>query len=363
MIARNLFCELIQTAISNRDALSNVPTAKEWLAIYEESEKQAIVGVMLFGLERLPSEQRPPQELLLQWIGIGQMTELQNEQINSKCVKIQEELNDAGLRSAILKGQGVAYYYPKELSKLRQPGDIDVWVEGGREVVLDYAMKRCPTREFDAKHIHYHVFQDTEVELHWVPVFSYIPSKNRILEIFFGEEHNRQMANSVCLSEDDIITTPDADFNVVYLLLHIYGHFLYEGIGLRQMMDYYFVLLQVKRKSAVMDMVRLLKMEYFVASVMYVMQSVFGIDDRYLLCKANRKGGEVMLQEIMNGGNFGSFSSENQFSDESFWQYAKKRLMRRLRLFRYEPTGAFWRLVFRVKLEIWKRRMYNKYGV
>lgn len=49
----NLFVELLQVALGRREGLSRVPSAAEWEALYEEAGKQAIVGVMLCGLERL----------------------------------------------------------------------------------------------------------------------------------------------------------------------------------------------------------------------------------------------------------------------------------------------------------------------
>lgn len=58
-----LLFELLQIALGNRVKLSRVPTTEEWLAIYQESEKQSILVVMLDGLEQFPEEQRPSQDI------------------------------------------------------------------------------------------------------------------------------------------------------------------------------------------------------------------------------------------------------------------------------------------------------------
>ena len=56
----NLFQELLQISIGSIDSFSRVPTCEEWMALFKESEKQSVSGIILAGLERLPSVQRPP---------------------------------------------------------------------------------------------------------------------------------------------------------------------------------------------------------------------------------------------------------------------------------------------------------------
>lgn len=133
---RKLLFELIQVVLGNRDRLSWVPTVEEWLAIYDEAERQAITGVMVAGLERLPKEQRPHQELLLQWIGISEQIRQGNLSLTKHCKQLQRKVCDLGYKSSILKGQGVALNYDEPLRDLRQSGDIDIFVDCGREKAL-----------------------------------------------------------------------------------------------------------------------------------------------------------------------------------------------------------------------------------
>ena len=80
------FFELLQTALSNRDRLSRSPSAEEWEALYEEAERQAVTGILLHCIDRLPAEQRPSQAILFQWIGDGRIIELQNHVVDEHCV-------------------------------------------------------------------------------------------------------------------------------------------------------------------------------------------------------------------------------------------------------------------------------------
>ena len=128
-----LFFELLQIALGNRERLSVVPSAEEWTEMYAESERQAVIGILLHGIERLSAEQRPAKVFLLQWIGVGEIIKQRNSLLNGLCKELTSNLSAAGLHPTILKGQGIAQCYPETLQKLRQPGDIDVYVSDGRE--------------------------------------------------------------------------------------------------------------------------------------------------------------------------------------------------------------------------------------
>ena len=246
-----LFFELLQIALGNRERLSVVPSAEEWTEIYAESERQAVTGLLIHGIDRLPTEQRPSKVLLLQWIGVGQMIEQRNRLLNDRCKELLSNLTSAGLHPTILKGQGIAQCYPEALQKLRQPGDIDVFVSDGRGKAIGYARSIGQKDiDWDYKHLHLKLWDDTEVELHYHVEVLLNLWKNRKLQKWF-REHQDAIQGSRFFDErsDKVdykvqggdVVTPTVEFNVFYILLHIYRHFLYEGVGFRQIIDYYFV--------------------------------------------------------------------------------------------------------------------------
>lgn len=134
-----LFFELLRVALGNQDRLSSTPSAEDWLKMYDEAERQAVAGLLLRGIDRLPTEQRPSQDLLFQWIGFGQMVEQRNHLIDERCQELLTKLKDVGLHGTILKGRGVARLYDNELQALRQSGDIDVYVDCGLEKTISFA--------------------------------------------------------------------------------------------------------------------------------------------------------------------------------------------------------------------------------
>ena len=107
-----LFVELIQVAICHRNSLSRVPSTAEWSMLYSLSVKQAVVGVCFCGVQRLPKEQLVEMlaRLKLQWFSLATQIKARNELLNHRCVEVQRMLTEEGMKSCILKGQGVAKF-------------------------------------------------------------------------------------------------------------------------------------------------------------------------------------------------------------------------------------------------------------
>lgn len=64
------------------------------------------------------------------------------------------------------------------LGILRHSGDVDVWVDGGLDRIMKWVTKLSPTNEVNGHHIHFGYFNDTEVELHYIPLNLPNPIKN-----------------------------------------------------------------------------------------------------------------------------------------------------------------------------------------
>ena len=315
-----IFFELIRVAIGNQVCLSHTPTADEWGRLYEIAKKQSLVGVCFAGVQRLVLQQQtPPEQLYLQWMGMAAKIQQRNEVLNRRCAELAERLKLKGYRSCILKGQSLAPYYG-DLAALRQSGDIDVWVRNKSIEELDAYVKGLGyAPKTTAAHVSYEdtstlrqaqdrrcSAQVVEVELHAVPAFMRNFRTNRKLAQWFKEFNGST-----------------EEFNLVYMMVHMYHHVLFEGLGLRQVMDYYFVLrTQISDKRLVMDddVLRLfndLGMMRFARGVMWIMKEVFKSEENLLLCEADEKIGRLLLDEIMDGGNFGKYSENKGLHSDS----------------------------------------------
>lgn len=348
---KTLFFELIQIAIGNREKQSRVPTAGEWLAIYDESERQAITGIMVAGLERLLKEQRPEQELLLQWIGISEQIRQGNLSLTKRCKQLQRKVSELGHKSSILKGQGVALYYDETLRDLRQSGDIDIYVNCGLKGAMEIARQLgVDDPKWDYKHLHLNLWDDAEIEMHYRVEVLLNLCKNRRLQKWF-DKNKEQL-----FDERDGLVTPTISFNLFYILLHIYRHFLYEGVGIRQLMDYYFVLKSHSdstNNSDILNVLRVFGMMRFARGVMWIMQEVFGLEPKYVYCEPLESEGRFILDEVMTGGNFGHYDQRLQHGGGKL-NTVKQVCRHNLHLMSHYPSDVVWAPIWFVWHKCWK---------
>ena len=357
-----LFFELLQITVGNRKALSSSPTEEEWLALFSLSRRQAVAAAIFEGINRLPENQRPQRPLLLQWCAVVVSIENKNSIINKAATDLTEKISAAGFESCILKGQGVAQYYPNPLS--RQCGDIDIWLGGGDKKVIEYVRSLSPESKAIYHHIEAPQFEGVEIEVHYRPSYFRSPFTNHILQKWASEQFLSQSAHKVILPGQSIeVSVPTTDFNLIYLLLHIHAHFLQEGIGLRQLMDYYYVLTSGITSDQKKEAVRVIKkfsMTRFTSAVMYVLQQVFGLTEEHFLISADSRDGKRLLEEIMRVGNFGQYDPRNiKKRGRSALYVGWMNILRDLQYIRMSPSEVFWLPYFKIWHLFWRQAHNN----
>ena len=348
---RELLIELLQVTVGTRGTLSRVPTSIEWQSLYDEGQRQAVDGILLEGIKRIPDNQRPPITILLPWIGTGELLKQQNQLLNKACKELQEVFTNNGYKSCILKGQGNALLYSNPL--LRQCGDIDIWVEGDRDSIIDFLRENGKVGSVNIKHCDWDIFKDIPVEVHFIPTWFNNPFTNKKLQRWFGEQKNVQFENE----SESGFTCPTISFNLVYVLIHIYRHLFDEGIGLRQLMDYYYVLLHstVEERKEAMTVLSAFKMKRFLGAVMFVLQEAFKMDEKYLMSKPLQKDGQFLLYEIMRAGNFGHFDERNNHHQGRLANGIEN-ANRNLRLVWHYPQEVCWMPAWKIWHWCWRKK-------
>ena len=399
-----LFFEFLQFAIGNRKSLSSGINDADWQRLFDLCKRQALLGIGFSAVEKLHTIGIDcPTALRMQWMALAFQIEKQNEKITKQCSELTKKYEHDGLQCCILKGQGNLLNYPEGLRMRRMPGDIDVWcippkdgldiavATGNNDVeyvnyrgvkaIIEYdrlQFRLCGTDK-QPRAIYHHIdapyIDGTEVEIHYRPSFCRSLIRNRRMQKWFSN-HAYECTKNRCMYGFPVPTT---SINVVYQMCHLFNHYFHEGIGLRQLMDYYYTLMiwhndwEEKKElesremliegygSAVMSAFQVMSvlqsfgMTKFAAAVMHILHEAFAMPPHYYICEPNEKEGRKLLAEIMQGGNFGQYDTRDAaLKNGGMMKHGVWKLKRVIRLVSSYPEEALWEPVFRVYHLFWR---------
>lgn len=372
---QKIFFDFLRFCIGSAKEIPGSLKEVDWKELYAIAQKQALLCVLFHGIQRLPKELAPEQKLLMQWMVMAEMIRKQNIKLFQDSVKVCLNFENKGFANCILKGQGNALLYPDPY--MRTPGDIDIYLSGGRRKIMKYVDQVCPNQVMRYHHVDFPVMK-TAIEVHFTPSYMFFPIHNSRMQKWFKEVMNLQCSNVVTLPDGyGEIHVPQVSFNVIYILSHLYRHIFTEGIGLRQLLDYYFVLLkwhtdltnltdsnkslpQMTQINTDLDALRH-KLKYlglwkFAQAVMFVMKEVFGLSEDKMIAPMDEREGRFLLDEIMRGGNFGQYDTRlgSKENEGKLHRYLRMSL-RNLRFVKHYPTEALSEPLFRTWFALWKK--------
>ncbi len=381
---------LLKYCLGNGSEMEGVVARMDWRQLFAFASKQALLGFFLEGIERLGREyplllkqNSIEPDLLMLWMGKAQQIRQQNMRLNVTAAKLYRQLREDGLRSCVLKGQGNAVMYPNPYA--RTPGDIDVWINASRERIMAFAKERYGWKDGMLYHHLEATLNDVPIELHFVPCTMNNPIYNRRLQKWFERNGDLQCSNIVSLPDGaGEIAVPTSSFNAIYQLCHLYHHFFDDGIGLRQIIDYYYVikslpqiaqnqrsLAEGKSKSqiffsntdnteytdisALRQDLKRLGLWKFAGAVMWVMHEVLGLSSEQMIVPMDEKRGRLLLSEILDGGNFGKhFSKYGHFTQQGMARKYFLKIWRNMHFVRYYPAEALSEPIFRTWHFFWR---------
>ena len=360
---QKIFFDFLRFCIGSAKEIPDSLKEADWKELYRIAQKQALLGVLFHGVRRLPKELAPEQKLLMQWMAMAEQIRKQNIRLFQDSVKVCQNFENEGFANCILKGQGNALLYPDPY--MRTPGDIDIYLSGGRKKIMKYVDRVCPNQVIRYHHVDFPVMK-TAIEVHFTPSYMFCPIHNRRMQKWFKEVMGEQCNHRVLLPDGyGEIHVPTASFNVIYILSHLYRHIFTEGIGLRQLLDYYFVLISddllvisddlLLIRDRVQKELKHLGLWKFAQAVMFVVKVVFGLSEDRLIAPMDEKEGRFLLDEIMRGGNFGQFDDRmgDKVDESKIDRYFRMNL-RNLRFVKHYPTEAVCEPVFRTWFAGWK---------
>ena len=235
---QDVFLSLLRSALWGVPA--QIPAGfSDWKSVAVLARSQSVLG--LVGEELMSCN--VPKELKAKVRTLVMRTVMTHAKLNSVLSEVVDALDKGGVPSVLLKGQGIAAYYPKP--ELRQCGDIDLYV-GVEAYARSYeVLKQTGASMEDAKALevgkHYHAaYGQIEVEVH------------RYTEVYPFRKYNDvyQKASDAGMTEGLVpmsfggvtVATPEDTFNAFFIFSHLFHHFLTSGIGLRQFCDWMMLL-------------------------------------------------------------------------------------------------------------------------
>ena len=257
---------------------------------------------------------------------------------------------------------------------------------GGDRRVVSFVRSLSPDEKVCYHHIGFPEYNGVEVEVHFRPSFLFCFRHNRRLQEYYERVMDGQFAHKVKLGEQGEIAVPKAEFNLIFQLTHIFAHLMNEGIGLRQLLDYFFLLKNTDfigntdgdgfllntdftdntdriggnadgvDRRLLQDELRRLGLWEFAGAVMYIMKEVFGLEDNRLIVPPDVKRGRLVLKEVLEAGNFGQYDKRNWFGHSALG-HNLQRLYRDMRLVRFFPAEALSEPFFRIWHFFWRKRI------
>lgn len=362
MTINNKFAILLRLGMGMKpkDDSKSIPDIdgdREWAIVMALGKRQAVMGILERGIQLVPPEHRPPQDLFMHAYMVSQKIGLLNKKVDMVSVKVATMLEQAGFSYCILKGQGNALAYPDPSA--RTPGDIDVWVAAPPSQVISFARQAQPNAKACYHHVEYVKCDGIEVELHYRPAFLNNPLYNSRLQRWFKSEAATQCSHRVELSnEAGAMNVPTDAFNRIFQIAHIMNHVVHEGIGIRQLMDYYFLLrkgFSPEEQKREEQLLRHLGLYNITAAVMYMLRQLFAMPLDKMIVPPDRRRGLFLLKEVLEGGNFGRY---NPHALTARTKFAKNmlRLRRDLRLLTIFPSECLCEPIFRLWHFFWRLR-------
>ena len=208
----------------------------DWQEVYRLATEQSVLGLILAGLEH--SDVKPPQVVLLQWIGEVQMIEQRNKEMNGFVAELIEKLRNNDIYALLVKGQGVAQCYEKPL--WRVSGDVDLLLDDenyqkAKELLIPLS-EVTESEDVAKKHLALKI-NGFEVELHGKMPFGISCRADDVVDEMLEDSLLKGRVSKWSVDETDVLLL-NPDNHIVIVFTHFLRHFFIEGVGLRQICDW-----------------------------------------------------------------------------------------------------------------------------
>ena len=377
MIIKDFFL-ILQSAIGENVRLTHSLSHDEWEEMFDLTKKQALLGLAFEGVKKLPKEQWPQGDIVLKWTMATEQIKRQNLRTTNVCLRLNDILAKEGFDTCILKGQANHVYYDRmidgvSLGMQRVCGDVDAWIWPKEKMqhpvksIIDYCQRKNILISLCHLHAEVKPIGGVPIEIHFRPSFLNTPWRNR----YFQKVFKSAVFENAKIDDIGIVKKLRVDYDLIFQMNHIYRHLLDEGVGLRQVFDFYVLLKDYNKerivrkelmgKEEIMKIISSCGMKRFATALMFVLKDIFHVGNDELICGISEKDGLFLLNEIMMAGNFGHYDIrmndiEVRKGKLSFQlQRASRRFMRNLRFLSSYPEEVICEPFARVYHFVWRK--------
>ena len=297
---QSLLFALLRNALwHNEKGLPNELTEKDASLLITVAREQTVSGLIVDAI--ISNKIKLPQKWVFEAVGIEMQIKQANRALNEE-VKgfVRMPLKDY----VVVKGQTIATIYPNPL--MRMSGDIDFLSYNYHEVkeLLEKEWGiELPSKLVDREYTFEH--RNATYEIHdQLIVFG-----NRKHQQFWDELIKRPCGY---VSIDGAqIPTLEPTINAIYVFVHLFLHFMREGVSLRQFCDWAIILHHYRdeiNKKELIDILLALGLTRAYKAFGSILIDDLGLPSSefpFELSNDDRKWHERILEDIFKGGNFG----------------------------------------------------------
>lgn len=235
--ALQLFALLRSGLWKKQPDLSLFEGPAQWKEIFQIAQKQTVLGFLTDGISFLPADKQPDKSIQIKAHSFLVRTAQHHHLLNDIIRELSAKLRHAGIRSVLLKGQGLAQNYPDPLK--RNCGDIDLYVGSKNyrqtcRLLAQWGMLQGKHEE-SIQHLHFD-YRGVPIEIHRISGILYGLCRNRR----FRKWSDELLQGNTCRQTDfggETILLPPVRFDSLFIFYHMHRHLITGGVGLRQLCD------------------------------------------------------------------------------------------------------------------------------
>ena len=207
--------------------------AVNWDEVEKLAQEQGVLWMAYLGAKRC--QHNIPQDRMKTWRSVTHSGVLYNDKTNAVQEKLLEDICDANIPVAILKGTSCSRYYP--YPDTRPLGDIDLLIDKENLDIVDKYLREhgyaASNNEHDF-HVGYYG-EETVIEVHFAGTT--VPDSTGGHAVLDEMNSFLEHVEMAAIGEMSFPVLSDAH-HALMLLLHMERHMMVGGIGLRQICDW-----------------------------------------------------------------------------------------------------------------------------